>query len=317
MFAAAAAAAFSSTSTTDTTRESPPPPPPLPLSSFPSHTPFVHPRLTCSLLRLSRDLSLSIRLSICPSFPPSFSLARSCSLSLPVSLFLSVSVARAESLPRPPGAPSRVEPPFRAPPDSAPATQRNQTRAGSRVRRGVVLPRMAEASALLGLCPVFASSCVPADVLCTRDWYAQLTRPYADPLLCTCTRLHPRSPFSTHRPPHLSHTPSTLREHAIPSFLEPLSLSLSTAHPPSPCPLSLPLALPLTTLSLTFSVASARRLSVAEVSRSPPFGPRVYLRRPCSLDTPVRRTRISCVFYAVTARNVAPRSVRGFRLPAA
>lgn len=163
---------------------------------------------------------------------------------------------------------------------------------------------MAEASALLGLCPVFASSCVPADVLCTRDWYAQLTRPYADPLLCTCTRLHPRSPFSTHRSPH-SLTP--LAPSANTQYRPSSNLSPSASPPlltPSPCPLSLPLALPLTTLSLTFCRFCSPSLCVAEVSRSPPFGPRVYLRRPCSLDRP-SVAPASPAYSTLTARNVA------------
>lgn len=129
-----------------------------------------------------------------PSFvPPSSSLRpppdrHVLHLASPANLPLSLSPL---SLRRALGAPSRVEPPFRAPPDSAPATQRNQTRAGSRVRRGAVLPRMAEApAALLGLCPVFTSSCVPADVLCTRRLVRTTHPPVrGSSLLCTCTRL--------------------------------------------------------------------------------------------------------------------------------
>lgn len=126
-----------------------------------------------------------------PSFIPLFSSPPltdvSSALPLPrtsLSPSLSISLALRRAL----GAPSRVEPPFRAPPDSAPATQ---TRAGSRVRRGAVLPRMAEApAALLGLCPVFASSCVPADVLCTRRLVRTTHPPVrGSSLLCTCTRL--------------------------------------------------------------------------------------------------------------------------------
>lgn len=288
MFAAAAAAAFSSTSTTDTTRESPPPPP-LPLS--PAFPPLRSPSADVfSPLRLSRAISL--RLSDCSS------LARPRSHSLPVSLFRCVLVAPTQFLPRPLGAPSRVEPPFRAPPDSAPATQRNQTRAGSRVRRGVVLPRMAEASALLGLCPVFASSCVPADVLCTRDWYAQLTRPYANPLLCTCTRLHPRTPLSIGHP--TSSHPSRTRNTVLPL---PSSHSIHPHHP-----LSFPPPVPLTSCRSCSPSLSPRFLGLRRLARAFIFV--VPLPAPRSLDTVRdRRTRVPCA----DRRGTSPRSAGGFR----
>lgn len=80
--------------------------------------------------------------------------------------------------------PSRVEARFpHAALNALHSSQREQTRAGPQEAAWAVLSRLPEPSAP-GAVPGFrASSCVPADVPCTRDWYAQLTRPYANPLL--------------------------------------------------------------------------------------------------------------------------------------
>jgi len=263
-------------STTGTTREPPPLPPSL--SNLPSHTTFVRPPF---VLLSSPDRHV-LRLASPANHPLSLSL----SSSLPLRRAL--------------GAPSRVEPPFRAPPDSASATQ---TRAGSRVRRGAVLPRMAETpAALLGLCPVFASSCVPADVLCTRRLVRTTHPPVrGSSLLCTCTRL--LTPSSLPR----SYSPCILGEHATPSSFRKLS-------PPSPLfyLLFLPLVYAVSFTSCSLLLAT----SVTEVSRSSSFGPRVYLCRtmPCSgyssLDVAP-----AAAYSALTAGNVAEvRRAGGCRL---
>lgn len=148
--------------------------------------------------------------------------------SLPPSLSISLALRRAL------GTPSRVEPPFRAPSDSAPATQRNQTRAGSRVRRGAVLPRMAEApAALLGLCPVFASSCVPADVLCTRRLVRTTHPPVrGSSLLCTCTRL--LTPLVFTPVISLSHPRRTRNTLILPQIFHPVLSTIFLSPPPPP-----------------------------------------------------------------------------------
>lgn len=85
---------------------------------------------------------------------------------------------------------------------------------------------------LLGLCPVFASSCVPADVPCTRDWYAQppvresspapAPRPLLSSLLVYPLSRFTRLPLPSHsRPPAPSLTPSLLSLPPPPSRLTP------------------------------------------------------------------------------------------------
>lgn len=193
---------------------------------------------------------------------------------------------------------SRVEPPFRAPPDrptdtvqpvAPPATQRNQTCAASRVRRGGggFAPYGGSRRRAPGAVPGFhllLRACGPYSA--PADWYAQLTRPYADPLLClpcTCTRslyflamslyVLPR-PSSSFRVPNPRRTNT---QHSRPSsnFHPPLSPNLLFVHYLSPLRVHVrPPHPPSLSLSSCARSCSPSPSAFRAFSRSPPFGSR-------------------------------------------
>lgn len=219
-----------------------------------------------------------------PAIPLAFS---------PLFLSLSLSFSLLRSLAH------RVElnPLFARHPTVQPATQRNQTRAASRVRRGAVLPRMAEATAaLLGLCPVFASSCVPAD----RTLHPPIGthNSPARTRILSCAPAHDRSLYFLVSFPVLFAPPPNT-QHSRPS---------SNFHPHSP-PLLFVHYLPFAftcTVSLSSFARSCSPSPSAEVPRSPPFGSRrLSLSNRVVLSIPglghCTRSRISCT----TAGNVA------------